>query len=338
MIEFRKYINGDENSILKLYQKVFNIELSIESWNWKYNGLDSNSKIIFLAFDKDKCIGHYALIPYELNGMGESIDALVSLDSMVDPDYQGRQVFSRLVDFAFKNIGNMNKPYLTFLNENSVKVYTKKFNWKYLGNVPIYIRPLSLNRFKNKYNILYKILKPISWLINSSIKKDKDIVFKSINTFSNDLDGLFKQEDYFSTSRNKFFLEWRYNSSSSEYEKYNILYMGEIIGICILRDESKFGINFIWIMDLVLKNNNLDQYQAVLNALAYRFSKKADFIVSLLPGRKYAKCYLFARYFKLPSYFLPHKFYFCVNKNMYKKDKINNLENWYMTWSLNDVL
>ena len=119
MIEFRKYKDGEEESIFKLYLKVFNKKLSYDDWNWKYNGLYPNNKLIFLAFDDLLCVGHYALMPYRLNAFGKGIEAFISLDSMVHPNYQGKQVFSKLVEYAYNNINCLDRPYITFLNEKS---------------------------------------------------------------------------------------------------------------------------------------------------------------------------------------------------------------------------
>ena len=338
MIEFRQYKDGEEESILKLYLKVFNKKLSYDDWNWKYNGLYPNNKLIFLAFDDLLCVGHYALMPYRLNAFGKGIEAFISLDSMVHPNYQGKQVFSKLVEYAYNNINCLDRPYVTFLNEKSIKIYTKKFKWKYLGNIPVFCRPLSLNIFKKKYKLLYKILRPFAFLINRFIKNDNSIILEPFDLFTNKIEELSNQKKFYSTNRSKFFLEWRYNATSHKYQKFNILYDKKIIGFCILRDDTKFGIKFIWIMDMLLNENFENKYSAVLNIIALKYEYESDFIVSLLPMRKYAKYFWKARYFKIPSFILPHDFYFCVNKNMYTNDKINNLDNWYMTWSLNDVL
>ena len=65
---------------------------------------------------------------------------------------------------------------------------------------------------------------------------------------------------------------------------------------------------------------------------------KSDFITSLLPNNYYKNYYSKALFFQIPQLLFPHKFYFCVTKNHSNQNNICKLENWYMTWSLNDVI
>ena len=37
--------------------EVFNKELTIQNWQWKYNTFADAGKFIFLAFDKSRCVG-----------------------------------------------------------------------------------------------------------------------------------------------------------------------------------------------------------------------------------------------------------------------------------------
>ena len=115
MINYRRYKDGDEKLIIKLYKEVFNKDLPIQFWQWKYS---KSKKYIFLAFNKSRCIGQYALIHFELNAYGKTIPGLLSLDSMIHPDYQGQNIFTELVNYAKMNTRNLQYPSITFLNEN----------------------------------------------------------------------------------------------------------------------------------------------------------------------------------------------------------------------------
>ena len=114
MIKYREYCPGDEKDILCLYLEVFEKDLTIETWEWKYNGLYPDKKLIFLAFENLNCIGHYALMPYRINAYGKGIKSFISLDSMVHPNYRGQRIFSQLVEYAHSQISNLDEPYITF--------------------------------------------------------------------------------------------------------------------------------------------------------------------------------------------------------------------------------
>ena len=339
MINYRRYKDGDEKLIIRLYKEVFNKDLSIQLWQWKYNRFPKGKKYIFLAFDKSRCIGQYALIDFELNAFGKTIPALLSLDSMIHPHYQGQNIFTKLVEYAKKNTKSQQYPSITFLNENSISVYTKKFNWKYLGNIPVYCSPLSLIQLRNTNKILYFLIKPFSLTLNYISSTTKGISLHRIKSFDEVIEHKCnKNNRFYSISRNKEFLDWRYLKSPKDYQCFNIIYKMDLIGYCVIKVEEKFGLQFTWIMDLFVDEEYVNYFDNVLNAIADKYFLKSDFITSLLPNEYYKKYYAKSVFFKIPQFLFPHEFYFCASKNHSNKTNIFKLENWYMTWSLNDVI
>ena len=338
MIEHRIYRFGDEEHILELYRRVFDKELTTEVWQWKYNGLYPDKKLIFLAFENSICIGHYALMPYRINAFGKEVKSYISLDSMIHPKFQGQKVFSQLVQYAHNEISSSNEPYITFLNEKSITIYTKKYNWKYLGNIPVFCRPLSLNHLKIKNKKFYLFLKPFALIINQIFRKRGNILVKEFNLFTKEIELLFNDSRCYSMDRSIEFLDWRFNKSPFNYKKYKIYYDHKLIGYYVIRNKKKFNINFTWIMDLLIIRGYEDNFSNVLNAIALQNLYASDFITSMLPMKQYAKYYKRSGFIKIPSFVFPHDFYFCINKNKYNDDSIYSLGNWYMSWSLNDTL
>tara|TARA_Y100000590_G_scaffold465634_1_gene638471 strand:- start:7104 stop:8123 length:1020 start_codon:yes stop_codon:yes gene_type:complete len=339
LIKYRQYRSGDEKLIIKLYKKVFRKELTIQNWHWKYNTYASADKFIFLAFNESRCIGQYALIPYRLSSYGDTIQALLSLDSMIDPDYQGRRIFTELMNYARKELLNLKDPSITFINENTFNIYTKQFNWKYVGNIPVYCRPLSLMQLRNGNKILYIILKPFSLIINSISSEKNNISLDPINIFDLEIERkCINADKLYSIGRTKEFLNWRYIQSPEDYDCFKIMYKGNLIGYCVIKIEEKFGLKFAWIMDIFIEKKYANFFHNVLNAISIKYFLKSDFITSLLPNSYYKKYYLKSVFLKIPQVLFPHKFYFCTTINHSNQKDICNLEHWYMTWSLNDVI
>ena len=339
MIKYRNYKDGDEILIVELYKKVFGKELTTQYWQWKYNTYSIAGKFIFLAFDNSRCVGQYALIPYKLNSYGETIQALLSLDSMVDPDYQGQRIFTELIKYAKNELKSLKHPLITFINENTIHVYTKRFNWTYLGNIPVYCRPLSLKQLRNANKLLFSLIKPFSLIINYISRSKGDILLQKIKKFDEDIECKSNYNDrYYFIGQTKEFLNWRYIQCPQNYDCFRIMYKGNSIGYCVIRIEEKFGLKFAWIMDLFIQDEFAKYFYDVLNVISTKFFLKSDFITSLLPNIYYKNDYSKALFFQIPKLLFPHKFYFCVNKNHSSQNNICKLENWYMTWSLNDVI
>ena len=147
-----------------------------------------------------------------------------------------------------------------------------------------------------------------------------------------------KDNKLYSMGRTKEFLNWRYMKSPHDYQCFKIMYKGNLIGYCVVRIEEKFDIKLAWIIDLFIQSEFVKYFNNVLNVISIKYFLKADFITSLLPNKYYKKYYAKSVFFKIPPFLFPHKFYFCVTKNHSNQKKICKLENWYMTWSLNDVI
>ena len=74
--------------------------------------------------------------------------------------------------------------------------------------------------------------------------------------------------------------------------KYKIFYKQKLIGYCVLRKEIKFGINIMWIMDLVINRDYEIFYSHVLNSISIKFLYISDFITSLIPMHRYSKYFI----------------------------------------------
>ena len=175
-------------------------------------------------------------------------------------------------------------------------------------------------------------------LINCIFNRRSNISLIEFNDFDKEIGSISKDNRCYSMDRSNEFLDWRFEKAPYKYKKHKIYYNNGLIGYCVVRIERKFNLNIIWIMDLLINREHESQYSNVLNSIVLIYYNTSDFITSLLPMQKYSKAYLKSGFIKIPSITLPHNFYFCVNKNKYNDDDIYKLENWYMSWSLNDVL
>ena len=112
----------------------------------------------------------------------------------------------------------------------------KKFNWKYLGNIPVYLRPLSLSQMRIGNKILYFILKPVSLIINFISSQKNYISLDQIKIFDVEIERkCIKDNKLYSMGRTKEFLNWRYIQSPEDYQCFKIMYKGSLIGYCVIR-------------------------------------------------------------------------------------------------------
>ena len=152
----RGYKSGDEKKIFSLFHKVYKKHMGksecIKHWKWEYkNDLIKRIEIL-LAFDNNKIIGHYAVIPIRMKIKNENYMISLSLDTMTHIDYRGQGIFTKLASKLYTNLGKSGIPITYgFPNALSILGFVNKLNWFEISDVPIYIRPLNFSTLLNNY-------------------------------------------------------------------------------------------------------------------------------------------------------------------------------------------
>lgn len=96
MAVVRPYRTGDEDGILRLFPLVFQQELPLTVWQWKYlrNG---EPPPVFVAEEDDQIVCHLGAIRQRLSWQGVQGCGWDIVDVMCHPRYQGRGLFRRTV-------------------------------------------------------------------------------------------------------------------------------------------------------------------------------------------------------------------------------------------------
>ncbi|MFH0847383.1 MAG: GNAT family N-acetyltransferase [Chloroflexota bacterium] len=96
-LTYRAYQPGDETQILSLFKLVFHREMGYEFWKWRYRDNPSGLAVSMVAFDGEKLVGHFAVLPMEVQFEGKLFRAIFPVTAMTHPDYAGRGIFTRLI-------------------------------------------------------------------------------------------------------------------------------------------------------------------------------------------------------------------------------------------------
>ena len=215
----RDYKSGDEYQILALFQKAFGKEIDIAFWRWRFAQNPSGKGIIKLLFDEKKLIGHYAVIPVNVQVEDKLVKAVLSMTTMTHPDYRGQGIFTYLAEETY---GLCKKKGFLFVygfpNKNSYYGFTSKLGWQGQG----------------KMTLLQKELEP---------KAKKDLStreVKQIEHFDNGIDSLWnkvKRNHTVIVQRTQEFLNWRFaRNPNVDYRKYLISSnSGDIEGYIVLK-------------------------------------------------------------------------------------------------------
>ena len=102
-----KLIIMDDSTIdqqVDLYRSAFNhtedFECIKKKWIIKHYKNPIHNSFIFGAYYEDKLVGMNAYLPTKFVCNGEQVLCVQSCESAVDPDFQGRGIWSKVVKYA----------------------------------------------------------------------------------------------------------------------------------------------------------------------------------------------------------------------------------------------
>jgi hypothetical protein len=97
----RPYRRGDERAIVALFEQVFGRPISEDHFRWKLGDAAAASTApgtsnVWLAFEDDVPVFHYAAIPARFRLPAGDVTAMVSVDTMTAPARQGRGLLTQV--------------------------------------------------------------------------------------------------------------------------------------------------------------------------------------------------------------------------------------------------
>ncbi|MFC1900291.1 GNAT family N-acetyltransferase [Chloroflexota bacterium] len=133
---WRDYQIGDEHQILNLYKEVNQKEMTLAHWTWKFAENPFGKAIIKLLFDGNKLIGHYAVLPMDVQVQGKPVKAALSVNTMTHPDYRGHGIFPFLGQETYQTcMDNGIRFIYGFPNNNIYQPRINKLEWIGFGKM-----------------------------------------------------------------------------------------------------------------------------------------------------------------------------------------------------------
>ena len=353
----RPYREGDEKSIIELYESVFNIEMPLAKWVWRYleNGIDL--KLIMLAeAAAGNIIGQYALCPVRMKVDGNELVGSFSLDTMVHPDWGGRGVFVELANAVYRAAAEHGIP-LTygFPNVNSHHGFVNRLEWMDLcKTLPILVKPIKMkrlikSRFENEgiTRLLDSLARAGYWLYRRGPSRKRSCGsyrVRRVEYFSGATDLLWERSNSIarvSVIRDAAYLNWRFARNPTE--EYCILYAehgGELAGYSVLKLVDDFGIRVGYVVDLLaLPEDEAIVYALMETALDYFIAQDMDVAGCLMMrGLPYGKQLRNLGFLKVPTRLLPQDIYLGVRNNTgeFSDDLLRDSHNWNISWADHD--
>lgn len=247
------YEPGDEKEILRLFKKVFNIDRSLEHWNWKFLDNPMGTHIYLAKLPSGRVISQFAGIPVKLKWGEKTCVFSQILDSMTDTEYRkGLKKPGVFAGTCYKFVDYYGRP------DREIIMYGLPNPEAYrLGR-----RLLGYTHLSDVYN-LSKDLKDLA-----PQEEIPGIQVEMKERFSDDLDDLWdwSKKDYsLAIIRDFTYLNWRYTLCPEV--TYYIAEArresdGKLLGVGVLRSDF-VGQNVAVIVDLLLPREQEDAGRAI---------------------------------------------------------------------------
>jgi len=112
----RPYKKGDESSVNKGFNEVFQLKRPIEEWHWKYNPEHNGSSIMVAVDEKNSVFAHYAatFVDIVVNGKVYKCGQPVDVYSVKQKGSVQHRLYLKTVREFFKTFGAKDKIHLLF--------------------------------------------------------------------------------------------------------------------------------------------------------------------------------------------------------------------------------
>ncbi|MDN7244714.1 GNAT family N-acetyltransferase [Planococcus shenhongbingii] len=136
----RLFQQGDAEQINSLYQRVFGKTRSIAEWEWKFQRLSSPPAIIIVAEEEGEIVGHAACLKIEACYRGKTLLLAERVDIMVDPAFQGRGIYKKIVARMLEECESQNIDIVYgFPAPKAKDIFLSAAKADDLGNVPRFL-------------------------------------------------------------------------------------------------------------------------------------------------------------------------------------------------------
>jgi len=218
-LEFKKITINSKKELLKytsqifeLYKNSFNNAIDEELWQWAFIDNPNGDPLVSLYFDREKLVGHYAVIPMSFLYQQQPLNGVLSMTTMVDVSYRKYGIFIEQASEIYKKAKELGYKFVCgFPNKKSAAGFKKRLNWILEKDLYVakfnydelqkiekkaYLDSISFNT-QDKKNIEWRLNKPNK----NYIKKNNNI----LKSFGDSFDLVFNGVDFSMLDKGKEF-------------------------------------------------------------------------------------------------------------------------------------
>lgn len=139
MIEYR--VNEIKHEEMTALQKANNVrnEMTEERFNWLYYNNPFGNGYFYCAYDEGRLVGTQMSLPLKMQINGETIDTVMSMNSLIDSSCRGMGVWKKLITMNHEDQAERGTAYIWgFPNNISYPILVNKVGWSDICHVNYY--------------------------------------------------------------------------------------------------------------------------------------------------------------------------------------------------------
>lgn len=323
-VVYRPFINGDESRIVDLFMQAGPHLRTVGFWNWFNQSNPFGKSIIEVAESEGQIVGHYAVMPVDLQVKGVSSRAGFAAQAMIHTAYRNLGHILDITERVWKRCQEAGIEFVyAFPNDNIWKVNLSLMGWEAIGD------------FKS----WQLSLKDMEAALASPAR---DVKITRVSNFDERINGLWADSPIAESGkiivvRNAKFLNWRiFQHPFHHYQVFQAEREGQIVGYLVLKLYRKESVSYGHLIDLLTLKPDSEPITRALLAEACLFFRWAEVdTVScwMCLGNPYMDTLLSLGF--ASTGFNTHFGYKFIAENRIRPSL--SLENWYLTMTDSDA-
>lgn len=318
----------------------------IDALRWQYADNPTNEILVDLAVSDERIGAIYAVQPARVRVDGRQRLAAQSVDTLVDADFRGRGLFTKMADAVYGRVRAQGGAFVYgFPNANSAPGFFKKLGWVSLDPVPFLVRPLRTAFLASKLPVgAWSRRLPDLRLPILGPKPAASQEIRPVTRFGPAIDALwerFSADVNVAVERSAEYLRWRLSKPGERYECLGVFEGAELIAFCAYTTVDKHGGRIGYVIEL-LYDPGCHQVGAALLAtcLSRMASDGADAVLAWSFGHSpNAKAYSKVGFVPLPEKLRPIELHLGVRPlDESLADVLRDRRSWYISYCDSDTV
>ena len=266
---------GDQAQVLQLCQRLLGCAPTPAEWQWRMSQNPAGQAVSLVAYLKEsgRIIGHLAAAPLNLKVGNFPRKLFLLVDSVVDPDYQGRGIHAVLTAAISKKVCDQEGNFTAGLPNEQAYGPNLKMGGTHIFTMPIYFKVLdwyAVLRAGLRSDLLARIggLLAAPFQRKRLAKENTSFTLEKVLRFGGKLDDLWSRIGRrfpICAERTSNLLNWRYfQCPVVTYSVFAISDGEKWLGYTVVRLLEKWGLRLGTVVDLFIDPDRADAGEILL--------------------------------------------------------------------------